>query len=184
MNLGRKILLVLLILLIFIAAGLIITKWSSITRKEAPPGIQEVPQETRSVTLYFVSKDAEGLLYETRDIAVREGVEEQVKAVIEALISGSRDDDKISSIPEGTEILQVFWEEDSRTIFLDFNRVLISHHPGGGTSEYYTINTIVKTIAANFPQVRLLQFLVDGYPVETISGHYAVGKPLDVMRWR
>jgi hypothetical protein len=30
----------------------------------------------------------------------------------------------------------------------------------------------------------MLQILVDGYPVETIAGHYAVDRPIDVMRWR
>jgi hypothetical protein len=43
---------------------------------------------------------------------------------------------------------------------------------------------IIKTVGANFPAVRKVQFLIDGYQVETIAGHYAVDKPIDVHRWR
>ena len=40
------------------------------------------------------------------------------------------------------------------------------------------------TFADNFPEVRLVQLLVAGYPVETIAGHYAVDKPLEILKWR
>ena len=89
-----------------------------------------------------------------------------------------------SPFPEGAAILQAFWVEDTQTAYLDFSRTFVTNHDGGSTTEYYTISTILKTIGANFPQVRLVQFLVDGYPVETIAGHYAVDEPLDVLRWR
>ena len=37
------------------------------------------------------------------------------------LIKGSRDSNKISAIPPGTELIQVFWVEDTQTLLLDFN---------------------------------------------------------------
>jgi spore germination protein GerM len=184
-GLGGKIIMV---LIAFVAILLIIfyliPKLMELGEEAVPPEVRRVSEETRSVTLYFVNEDADRLLTETREIPAEGGLEAQLRGVIGELIEGPADDDKFSPFPEGADVLQAFWVEETQTAYLDFSRTLITNHHGGSTTEYYTISTVLKTIAANFPQVRLVQFLVDGYPVETIAGHYAVDEPLDVLRWR
>jgi spore germination protein GerM len=182
-NLGRRIIVV-LIAVVAIALIVYYLVLRPMRREEVPVGIEEVPEETRSVTLYFAGPDADRLVPETHEIAVEDALEEQVEAVITELVRGPRGGDKVSSIPDGVQVLQVFWVEDTQTLYIDFNRALVTNHPGGSTGEYYTISTIIKTIGDNFPQVRYVQFLVSGYPVETIAGHYAVDKPLDLLRWK
>ena len=180
-DLGRKILIVVILLVVVIVAFYAIRNR---TAKEGGglPEIQEVSEETRSVTLYFAGRDADGLVAETREIPVREGVENEAKAVMAALLSGPEDDDAVSAIPAGTRILQAFWVEDTGTLYLDFNRGITTGD--GSTGEYYTITTVIRTIGANFPQAGRLQFLVEGYPVETLAGHYGVSKPIDIRKWR
>ena len=151
---------------------------------EGPAGVESVPEGTRSVTLFFVSWQADGLLSETREVAVGDEIESQVKGVLSALFEGPVGDGMVSAIPKWTEVLQVFWVEETQILYVDFNGMIVSNHPGGSAGEYYTIATIMKTIASNFPQVRRVQFLVEGYPVETIAGHYDVRKPLDIMSWK
>jgi spore germination protein GerM len=180
-DLGRKIAIVVALLAVVIVVIYAVSRRDPGEREELP-GIQEVAEETRSVTLYFAGRDADGLVAETREIPVREGIVNEVKAVMSALLSGPEDDDAVSAIPAGTRILQVFWVEDTGTLFLDFNRGITTGD--GSTGEYYTITTIIRTIGANFPQAGRLQFLVEGYPVETLSGHYGVSKPLDIRKWR
>jgi len=184
-GIGKRIIIVLVVLAV-VLAGLYLA-WRAgwlRPREGVPPAVQKVPEETRSVTLFFAGEDADRLVSETREIAVEDGLERQIGAVIAELVKGPTDDDKVSAIPPGTDVLQVFWEEETQTVFIDFNRALVSNHPGGSTGEYFTIGMIVQTVGANFPHVRNLQFLVDGYPVETIAGHYAVDQPIDVLRWR
>jgi len=183
-NLGRKIIIVLIAVVAVVLIVYFLVMRPAMKREKAPVGIEEVPEETRSVTLYFAGPEADKLVPETHEIAVEEGLEAQVRAVIAELARGPADRDKVSSIPDGVQILQTFWVEDTQTLYLDFNRALITNHPGGSAGEYYTISTIIRTIGDNFPQVRYVQFLVAGYPIETIAGHYAVDKPLDVLRWR
>ena len=180
-DLGRKIVVVIVLLAVVVVAFYAIRHWTA-EEKEDLPGIQEVSEETRSVTLYFAGRDADGLEAETREIPVREGIENEAKAVMAALLSGPEDGDAVSAIPAGTRILQVFWVEDTGTLYLDFNRGITMGD--GSTGEYYTITTIIRTIGANFPQAGRLQFLVEGYPVETLAGHYGVSKPLDIRKWR
>ena len=180
-DLGRKIFIVVLLLAVVIIAVYVV-KWRTAEEDEELPGVQEVAEETRSVTLYFAGSDADGLVAETREIPVREGIENEAKAVMASLLAGPDDDNAVSAIPAGTRILQVFWVEDTETLYLDFNRGITTGD--GSTGEYYTITTIIRTIGANFPQAGRLQFLVEGYPVETLAGHYGVSKPLDIRKWR
>ncbi len=183
-GIGRKIIFILLVVAIVAVMGVLISRWVRLREEKPPAEVQSVPEGTRSATLFFASRQADGMLSETREIAVGYDIENQIKAVLAALIEGPRSGGMVSAIPAGTKVLQVFWVEETQILYIDFNAVLVSNHPGGSTGEYYTISMIMKTIASNFPQVRQLQFLVEGYPVETIAGHYDVNKPLDIMTWK
>ena len=44
-------------------------------------------------------------------------------------------------------------------------------HPSGIEPETLTIDSILVTIGANFPQIEQVRFLVDGQPRETLNGH-------------
>lgn len=184
-QLGRKILIV---VIAFVAIILVITylvpRLGERGREGPPPEVQRVSEETRSVSLFYVNEKADGFRTEARDVPAEGGIEDQVKAVIAELVKGPEDDDLVTTFPDGVALLQVFWAEETQTVHLDFNRALVTNHRGGSTAEYYTISTVLKTVGANFPQIRLVQFLIDGYPVETIAGHYAVDEPLDILRWR
>ena len=180
-DLGRKIVVAIIVLAVVIVTIYAVKRWTA-GEDEALPGIQEVAEETRSVTLYFAGRDADGLVAETREIPVRKGVESEAKAVMAALLAGPEHRNGVSAIPAGTRILQVFWVEETETLYLDFNRGITTGD--GSTGEYYTITTIIRTIGANFPQAGRLQFLIEGYPVETLAGHYGVSKPLDIRKWR
>jgi germination protein M len=180
-DLGRKIVAVIIILAAVITSVYGIRRWAAREKGEIP-GIQQVSEETRSVTLYFAGRDADGLVAETREIPVREGIVNEVKAVMAAMLAGPEDGGAVSAIPMGTAILQVFWVEDTETLYLDFNKGITTGD--GSTAEYYTITTIIRTIGANFPQAGRVQLLVEGYPVETLAGHYGVSKPIDIRKWR
>lgn len=184
MHIGRTIAIVLVILAIVIAGIVLLDRRGGPERGEEPAGVQIVPEETRTVTLYFPDRQAESLVAEAREIAVRDGFENQVKAVVHALIDGPSSDDAVNALPPRAAVVQVFWVEERQTLFLDFNAALVSDHSGGSTGEYFTIAMLLRTIGENFPAVRRVQFLVEGSPVETIAGHYAVDEPLDVMTWR
>jgi hypothetical protein len=42
----------------------------------------------------------------------------------------------------------------------------------------------VRTIGENFPEVRSVQFLVDGLQIDTIAGHIRADEPFLVGDWR
>jgi spore germination protein GerM len=184
-QIGRKILFVLLGLAIAVAVFVLVARWGRMKKDQRPPVVREVPGETRTITVYYGSRDATGLVEETREITTGGGgLENEVAEAINALLEGPEDDEPVSAIPGGTRLLRAFWVEEEETVYLDFNGAITANHPGGSVSEYFTIKVILKTVSANFPQIKQVQLLVSGYPVETIAGHYGVSEPLDVREWR
>jgi len=153
-------------------------------RPTGPAEVQKVSEEMRAVTIFFGNKGADGFVSETREVPATQGFEDQVKLVLAELIKGAHDTDKAAAIPDSTQLVQVFWVEDTQTLVLDFNKAFTANHPGGSTGEYYTIANVIKTVSANFPQVARVQFLVEGNQIESIAGHYAIDKPIDVKKWR
>lgn len=182
-NIGRKIAIALAALAAAVAVLYLAPRLRR-DRERPPAEAQRVSGETRSVTLHFGREGGDGFATETREVPASQTLEGSVKAVVAELAAGSTDSKKVNVIPPGADLLQVFWVEDTQTLLLDFNRAFADNHPGGSAGEYYTIGSILKTISANFPQVAKVQFLVEGGTAETLAGHYAIDKPIDVKRWR
>lgn len=154
--------------------------------KEGEPGeagVTRVPEGRKAVTLFFAREDEEGLIGETRQVAIEEDFADEVKQTIQALLDGP-EHGGVSAIPQGTEIIDVFYDSEKATLFLDFSSELVGGHPGGSAAEYYTIASIMRTVSENFPRVRAVQILVEGLQMGTIGGHIDASRPLLVSEWR
>jgi len=146
-------------------------------------GVTEVPEGSRTVTLFFADENEPVLFSETRQVAIGKGTVEQASQVMRALIAGP-EQAGVSAIPAGTSLLDVFFDGDTGILYLDFSGELVAGHPGGAAAEYGTVLAIVKTTSENFPEVRAVQVLVEGYQVGTIAGHVNAYKPFHVQDWR
>lgn len=148
-----------------------------------PDEISVVPEGSRAVTLYFADRDDETLVTETRLVAIGKEYIEQIEQVIRALLNGPQGDG-LSTIAEGTRLLDAFYDSDTATLYLDFTSEIVSGHPGGSSAEYFTIAAILRTVSQNFPEVQAVQFLVEGLQVGTIAGHIDAYRPFHVSDWR
>ncbi|MDH3215260.1 MAG: GerMN domain-containing protein [Candidatus Krumholzibacteria bacterium] len=146
-------------------------------------GVVEVPEGSRAVTLYFADREEEALVAETRLVAIGKEFVEQIEQVVRALLVGP-EEDGVSTIAQGTRLLDAFYDSDSGTLYLDFSSELVAGHPGGSSAEYYTVAAIMRTISQNFPEVKAVQMLVEGLQVGTIAGHLDAYKPFLVADWR
>jgi hypothetical protein len=41
-----------------------------------------------------------------------------------------------------------------------------------------TVYSIVNSLALNFPQIKRVQILIDGKPIESIAGHLSLKQPI------
>ena len=142
-----------------------------------------VPEGSRAVTLYFADRQQEILLTETRLVAIGQEIVEQIEQVIGALLAGP-EGDGVSTIAEGTRLLNAFYDSETATLYLDFSSELVAGHPGGSSAEYFTIAALIRTVSENFPEVQAVQILVEGLQVGTIAGHIDAYKPFLVRDWR
>ncbi len=56
---------------------------------------------------------------------------------------------------------------------------MVRNHPGGSNAEIMTIYSIVDSICKSFPEIRMVQFLIEGKVVDTLKGHIDVSLPLE-----
>jgi spore germination protein GerM len=115
-------------------------------------------------------------------VVVKDRSADQVRAVYRELVAGPAEN-HVALFPEGTELVNAYLTPRG-TLYLDWNRTLVTGFRGGSGRERLLLWSIVRTAAENLPEVEQVAILVDGNPVESIGGHYDVLAPLAVSEWR
>jgi spore germination protein GerM len=161
--------------------------WWSFFRQvsvEEPPPMEEVEEQgTRSVTLFFGDRNAQGFVAERRSIAASLHRDDEMQAVVEELLRGPNSRRAVRTWPKGTRLRGAFYDEDLHLVYLDFNSALVSNETGGSAMETMTLGALLRTIAVDFPEVTAVQILVDGLEVETLQGHIDCTKPFRPRDW-
>jgi len=94
---------------------------------------------------------------------------ERSKQLLQALIANPPTADQ-RTLPASTTLLGFYILPDG-TAVADFSDSLASELPSGILSESMAVNSIVRTLAANVPQLRRLKILIHGQEVDTLAGH-------------
>ena len=151
----------------------------------SPGNVVEEPlgRGVQSVVVVFADRSASRLLEERREIEVPEDKAQRARRILLELARGPERGDAVRTLPEGTGVNSVFFDEHGGA-FVDFTRELVENHPGGSTGELFTIRSVVQTLASNFPEVEYVMFLVDGREIETVAGHIDAATPFDVEQYR
>ena len=129
----------------------------------------ELAQVTRSVSLYFGSKDGKQLLIEEREMLVTENREESLSLLVSELISGPRKAG-VRLIPADAVLRHTFIDERG-TVFIDFSGSIRVPSQGGVLFEWLLAASIARTVLENVERVKKVVFLVDGKPAATLTGH-------------
>lgn len=177
---------ILLVAVAIVAAAIIVTMCEREPVGELPSeGVveEDLGQGVQSVVLAFADSRAMNIVEEQRDIVVPEDRPGRARRILEELVAGPRHGGAVKTLPEGTEIRSVYFD-DSGGAYVDFSRELVEEHWGGSTGELYTIRSVVRTLSANFPDVESVTFLVEGEQIETIAGHIDASVPFTVEQYR
>lgn len=178
-------LLILAVIIIFsytIFNKFIIPAWERYTEKpikEVPykeeeiKEVQPVPaEEMVEVTLYFSDSQAMYLVPEKRKIPQTTSLARQ--AVIE-LIKGPENSASYPTIPEGTQVNEVYITDD--IVYIDLSEEIFKNHPGGSSGELMTVYSIVNTLT-EIPPIKGVQILVEGNEMKSLVGHIDISMPL------
>jgi spore germination protein GerM len=164
-------------LLILIGIGLIILFHQQIYNSIKPLFTRwGVFVEKREVLLYFSDSEGEYLIGEKRKILKKSDMKEEVKEAIHELIIGPKGK-LIPTLPPRTKLLTL-QINDVGLAKVNFTLALSKDHPGGSSAEMMTVYSIVNSLSFNFPQIKRVQILIEGKPIETIAGHLSLRQPI------
>ncbi len=127
------------------------------------------------INLYFPDQLAEKVHLEVRTLLIEDS--RTARGAILALIDGPRAENLTTSIPPGTELLNI--NIRNRICYVDFSREFIDNHQGGTAGELMTLASIVNTLT-DFDTIDRVQILVEGQSGTTL-GHIILDRPLQRM---
>ena len=156
-----------------IVGSLVEKKYNVSSRPQIPPSQEQVG--TVLVTLFFADENGDRLVREGREIVAGSDLAESVATVVNELISGPVGDYQ-PVLPYNTQIRGVTINGDEAVI--DLGKGFIETLPGGSSAEMVAVYSVIDTIAVNYPQIKKVQFLIDGDKVSTLKGHLDLRQPL------
>ena len=145
-------------------------------RAEKEPEKKTPTRERKVVTLYFSGEEGEYLIGEKREIVERGSAQEEAKEIIHELIKGPKGR-LIRTLPPRTKLLSLRIDEKG-VAEINFDQTLSRDHPGGSSAEMMTVYSIVNSLILNFPQIKGVQFFIEGERGRAITGHLALDRPV------
>jgi hypothetical protein len=145
----------------------------------APP--DSTATALRTIHLWFASPDGDSLTGETRDLSEESDLHARVAALVGALEQGPRQGG-VRVLPEGTRVLHAFLD-DSGLLTLDLSLPFRQGFRGGPRTEELVLGSLVRTLAANLPEVRSIRIVCGGAALPTLGGHFPLDQPLDPDEW-
>jgi len=127
------------------------------------------------VVLFFAAESGDALVREGREIEPCDDVQDCLEEILGELINGP-----VSDLAPVLPVTGMFNSVnlEGNVARVDFARELLEALPAGSSSEMMAAYAIVNSLALNYPQVRLVQFTLDGKPLQTLKGHLDMRAPL------
>ncbi len=132
-------------------------------------------ESAMSMTLYYPDDSGMKLIAVKRDVKPSP---DKYTAAMKSLMSGTDKKGTVDIIPKTAKLRSVKVKDGVAKV--DFSRELIKDFNGGSTGEEMLVGSIVDTLT-EFSEVKKVQILVEGKPVDTIAGHMDTEKPLSRM---
>lgn len=176
----RRVAIAVLVLAVLAWAG-----WHWLRRPPAPrppaAAADTAAAGVRAARLFFAAPSGDSLVSESREMVEAAGARERIAALVAELDRGPRGGG-VAALPAGTAALHAFIDERG-LLTLDLTRAFQQGFRGGAGGEYLAIASLVRTLAANVPEVKRVQIVCGGEPLATLGGHLPLDQPLDVADW-
>lgn len=173
-NRAKGTLLIAFLVFAVVVGLLVVRKYQTATRVTPPAPAEQAP-DIRLVALFFGAPDGSGFMREGREIAVEDTVDGMLASVVGELVVGPVGN-LAPTLPPNARVLGAHLKGDLAEV--DFSRELVDGLPGGSSAEITAVYSVVDTVAANFPQVKGVRFLVDGQPLKELKGHLDLSAPI------
>ncbi len=134
--------------------------------------VEPLPAEMIEVNIYFSDSQAMYLVPERRKILKTSTL---ARHIVNELIKGPASPDLYPTIPQGTQVNEVYIAGD--IVYIDLSEEVFKNHPGGSSGQLMTVYSIVNTLTEILP-IRSVQILVEGNEKKSLVGHIDISRPL------
>ena len=170
---GVNVLVVAFMLLAVVLGALLLRKYEG--AKTPPVPATQEQAGSHPVVLFFAAESEDFLVREGREIEPCEETSACLEAILEELINGPVSD--LAAVLPATGMFNSV-KLDGDVARVDFAQELLDALPSGSSSEMMAAYAVINSLALNYPQVRQVQFTLDGKPLQTLKGHLDVSMPL------
>ncbi len=134
------------------------------------PIVQEPVRESESLrvssNVFYLTNDYTQLESEKRMIPNSDSLAERIHSVLKELMRKPISTNLINPIPEGTEVQNVFWNEEEGRAYISFSKELFRANDIHSLDEWAIIYSIVNTVAEQSPRIKNVQLLLEGQIIE------------------
>ncbi len=138
---------------------------------------------TQDAALYLAS-DATGIIaVDERSLALPVEPTARARALLNRLLADYALPHSAHPLPAGPAIDEVFFTKlplgaaandataPGQLAVVDLHEAFAANHPSGILTETLTVQSIIGTLHAAFPDLTQIRFLVNGQPRDTLAGH-------------
>jgi Sporulation and spore germination len=152
---------------------------------DATPIAAPVTTSTEDVTLYLASDADASITPTTAQLALPQEPSLRARDLLEHLLATYALPASAHPLQSGPAVDDVFLlnqANPTRTgagqlAVVNLRGSFIDNHPSGIQVEALTLQSIIGTLHAAFPQITQVRFLVDGQPHDTLAGHADLTRP-------
>jgi spore germination protein GerM len=140
-------------------------------RRELTQAVAQSPSDpvVKAKMFWISSEDESALAPVSIPLALSKEPVLRSKQVLNTLLAGPVDSD-LRTLPADAALLAFYLLPDG-TAIADFSEALATSTPSGIQSEEMAVESIVRTLEANVPQVRRVKILIHGQELDTLAGH-------------
>jgi hypothetical protein len=140
-------------------------------RRELLPPAPVTSGEPRvKAKMFWGSTDGEAMLVPvTVELPLSSDPTLRAKQILNTLLAGPVDPEARTLPPDAA--LLAFYIMPDGTGVADFSEALATSIPSGIQSEQLAVDSIIRTLEANVPQVKRLKILIHGQELDTLAGH-------------
>ena len=134
---------------------------------------------TETVTLYVADDVSGALRAQSAQIPLPSGRQQRAEELLRALLRIYQQPGAAHPLSPASDIRSIYLVEPGGAV-IDLNKAFADEHRSGILSEQLTVNSLVKTLAANAPGIQRVRILVEGKTRETLAGHADLSEWFDV----
>jgi hypothetical protein len=147
---------------------------------DTTPIAAPVAASTEDVTLYLANDTDASIAPTTESASLPQAPSLRARALLEQLLAAYAIPGSNHPLQGGAAVDDVFLLTDPAPVpgqqpgqlaVVNLHGAFVDNHPSGIQVEALTVESIIGTLHAAFPQITTIRFLVDGQPHDTLAGH-------------